>query len=216
MLVELAPEHLRVDRRRLRQERCAEARRERRLRLRDADLRTGELRREAGEEVVERLVAAQSRDRRQDPECIGGEHDHRTRMPGPLLRMRIRDLLELVRGTRVLRLGVVVEVESPALVDRDVLEDRPERVRRLEDLRLGVGGEADHLRVTAAFEVEDTGIAPAVLVVADQRALRVGRERRLSGSREPEEDRGAPVGRRRSRSSASAGCPRAAGGRSSR
>ena len=32
-------------------------------------------------------------------------------------------------------------------------------------------------------------VAPAVLVVADQRAVRVGRQRRLPGSREPEEDR---------------------------
>src|SRR5579863_3554458 len=51
VLVELVAEHLRVHGRRLRQERRREARRERRLRLGDPDLRAGELRREAGEEV---------------------------------------------------------------------------------------------------------------------------------------------------------------------
>ena len=58
VLVELLAEHLRVDRRALRQERRAEAGRERRLRLGDADLGARELRGEAGEEVVERLLAA--------------------------------------------------------------------------------------------------------------------------------------------------------------
>ena len=57
VLVELLAEHPRVHRRRLRQERLAEAGRERRLRLGDADLGAGELRGEAGEEVVERLLA---------------------------------------------------------------------------------------------------------------------------------------------------------------
>jgi hypothetical protein len=114
-------------------------------------------------------------------------------MPGALLRMRIRNLLELVRGPRVLRLRVVVEVDSAALVDDHVLENRAEGVGRLEDLRLGVGRQANHLRVAAALHVEDASVAPAVLVVTDERALRIGRERRLAGAREPEEDGSAPV-----------------------
>ena len=75
--VELLAEQPRVDGRRLRQERLAEAGRERRLRLGDADLGAGELRGEAGEEVVERLLAREPRDRRQDPERVGGEEDDR-------------------------------------------------------------------------------------------------------------------------------------------
>ena len=110
-------------------------------------------------------------------------------MPGPLRRQGVRDLLELVGGARVLGLRVVVKVDDAALVDDDVLEDRPERARRLVDLRLGLRREADHLRVAAALEVEDALVAPAVLVVADQLALRIGRERRLAGTGQPEEDR---------------------------
>ena len=56
-----------------------------------------------------------------------------------------------------------------------------------------VAREADRLRVAAALDVEDAAVAPAVLVVADQRALRVGRQRRLAGAREAEEDRDAAV-----------------------
>jgi len=52
-----------------------------------------------------------------------------------------------------------------------------------EDLRLFFLGQIDALRIAAAFKIENTGGAPAVLVVADQPPRRVGRERRLAGAR---------------------------------
>ena len=48
----------------------------------------------------------------------------------------------------------------------------PKRLRGGVDLRLGLARQADHLGVAAAFEVEDRGVRPAMLVVADQRAAR--------------------------------------------
>ena len=191
--VELLAEQLRVDRRPLRPERGAEAGREGGLRLGHAELGAGELRRVAGEEEEERLLAAEARDRRQDPEGVGSEEDHRPRMAGALRRQRVRDLLELVRGTGVLGLGVVVEIEHAALVDRDVLEHGAEAVHGLPDLRLGVGRETDRLGVAAALEVEEPLVAPAVLVVPDQQPLGIGRERRLARAREPEEDGHVPA-----------------------
>ncbi len=139
MLVELVREHPRVELRRLGHERRAEARRERRLRLRDADLGARELRGEPGEEPVLRLLAGQARDRRQDAERVRREEDDVLRVPGHLVRMGVGDPLELVGGAGVLRLRVVVEVDDAALVDRDVLEDRPERVGHAEDVGLGLG-----------------------------------------------------------------------------
>jgi hypothetical protein len=59
-------------------------------------------------------------------------------------------------------------------VEVDVLEDRPEPASRGEDVRLVHRREADGLRVAAALEVEHAIVAPAVLVVADEDALRVG------------------------------------------
>ena len=84
--LELLAEHARVDRRRLRQERRAEARRERRLRLLDPDLGPCELRGEPGEEPVERLVAREPRDRGQDPERVRGQEDDALGMARPLRR----------------------------------------------------------------------------------------------------------------------------------
>src|SRR5262245_63761041 len=114
-------------------------------------------------------------------------------MPRALLRVRVRDLLELVGGSGVLGLRVVVEVELALRVDDDVLDDRPEGVCRPVDLRLGLLGQTDDLRVAAALEVEDAAPAPAVLVVADEAPLRIGGERRLPGSGQPEEDGGASI-----------------------
>ncbi len=65
----------------------------------------------------------------------------------------------------------------------------PKRSRGGEDLGLALAPQADHLGVAAALEVEDAVVAPAVLVVADQRALGIGREGRLAGAREAEEER---------------------------
>ncbi len=146
-----------------------------------------------GQEVEHRLLARQPRDRREDPEGVCGQEDDGARVAGPLGRERVRDLLELVGGSRVLRLRVVVQVEHAALVHDHVLEHRAPATRGLVDLRLGLGREADHLRVAAALDVEDPLLAPAVLVVADQVPLWIGRERRLAGPGEPEEDRDAAV-----------------------
>ncbi len=49
--------------------------RERGLRLLDADLGAGELGRVAADEVVGGLLAGEPRDRRQDPERVGGQED---------------------------------------------------------------------------------------------------------------------------------------------
>jgi hypothetical protein len=57
------------------------------------------------------------------------------------------------------------------------------------DLRLALLVEVDDLGVAAALEVEDAVVVPAVLVVADQLALRVGGQRGLAGAGEAEEER---------------------------
>ena len=101
-------EQPRVHRRRLGQERPAEARREHRRRLGDADLGPGEPGGEAREEVVGRLRLGEPRDRRHDAEGIGGEEDDVRRMPCALGRQRVRDRLEAVGAARVLRLRVAV------------------------------------------------------------------------------------------------------------
>ena len=73
-------------------------------------------------------------------------------------------------------------------IENHILQNRAE-AQRLEYIRLALGREIDCLRVAAAFDVEDTVVAPAVLVVTDEIALRVGGERRLPCAAEPKEQR---------------------------
>jgi hypothetical protein len=63
-----------------------------------------------------------------------------------------------------------------------VLEHRT-KLHRVPDVRFLLLRELDHLGVAAAFDVEDTVIAPAMLVVADEETLGIRRQRRLPGSR---------------------------------
>ena len=74
-------------------------------------------------------------------------------------------------------------------IERHIFHDRAEAFGRRIDLRLRFARELDRLGVAAALEIEDAAAAPPVFVVADERALRIGGERRLAGAGETEEDR---------------------------
>src|SRR5690606_41133465 len=67
------------------------------------------------------------------------------------------------------------------------LQHRAEALAGGEDLGFGLFGEGDHLGVAAALEVEDAVVGPAVLVVTDEAAVGIGRERRLAGAGEAED-----------------------------
>ena len=64
-----------------------------------------------------------------------------------------------------------------------VLQHRPEPMRRGINLRLRFLAQVDDLGVTAALEVEDAVRTPAMLVIANERPLRITAERRLAGAR---------------------------------
>ena len=173
-----------------RQEGCAEAGREGRRRLGDAALRACELGGEAREEVVLRLLGGQDRNRGQHAECVGREEDDL--LGGRSLRYGLHDVLDVedrVRYAGVLRNRLVGVVDLALLVHRHVLQQRV-AADGVPDVRLVLLREVDHLGVAAALEVEYAIVVPAVLVVADELTLRVGRKRGLAGSRQAEEDSG--------------------------
>ena len=109
---------------------------------------------------------------------------------GDAARARVRDRGQRVGAPGVLGPAAVVEIEDVGVgVHRDVLEHGAEHPRRGMDRGLRARREPDHLGVAAALEVEEAVAAPAVLVVAEQRPVRVGRQRGLAGAGEAEEDR---------------------------
>ena len=77
-----------------------------------------------------------------------------------------------------------VEIERARhVVDRDVLQDGPEAPGRCIDFGLCLGAQANHLGVATPFEVEQSVVAPAVLVIPDQATVGIGGKGRLSGPR---------------------------------
>ena len=168
----------------------AEACRERGLRFRDAALGARDLRGVPGEEVIHRLLPGELGDRRQHAEGVGRQEDDVPGVPAASARHVVADVRQRVRRARVLGDALVLELHLPAVgIEHDVLEDRAEHLRGPVDVGLALRREVDDLGVAAPLEVERAFAAPAVLVVADEPARRVGRQRRLAGAGEAKEER---------------------------
>ena len=73
-------------------------------------------------------------------------------------------------------------------IEDHVFEYRAE-AQRLENVRFALGREVDRLRVAAAFDIKDTIVAPAMLIVADEMTLRIGGECGLARATEAKEKR---------------------------
>ena len=115
-------------------------------------------------------------------------------MAGHAGARRARNEVKRISGAGVLGLLVAVVVgDAGHRIEHDVFQHGAEAVGGVPDLRLGLGRELDGLGVAAAFEIEDAVGRPAGLVVADQDAVRIGRERGLAGAGQAEEQRAVAV-----------------------
>ena len=93
---------------------------------------------------------------------------------------RPRNVRHGVRDARILRFRAVIIIRyTRHRIENHVLQHRSE-TNRVPNLRLALSGKLDALGVTAAFDVEYALIRPTVLVVTDQRAIGIGRKRRLT------------------------------------
>src|SRR5215210_467126 len=183
-------EHLGVGGRRQGKERGPEARGERRLDLGlHLGLRPGELGGVAREEVVGGLRRREGAYGGQHPEGVGGQKQDGGGVDAPAFGDRARYVLQRVGDAGVLRQHTVrVVYFARAPVDNHLLQHGP-KADGVPDLGFLLGTQVYRLRVAASLEVEDPGVRPAVLVVADQIPLGAGREGRLASTREPEEER---------------------------
>ena len=120
---------------------------------------------------------------------IAGEEDDIGRVVvGDAGDLGIFDVLDGVSAASVLREGGVVVVDDAGDgVKDDVLKDGAE-LDGVVDVWLFFGGEANAFGVAATLDIEDAAVRPAMLVVADEGALRVGREGGLARAGEAEED----------------------------
>ena len=170
------------------EERSTEARRERGLRLGDPHFGAGDFRGVAANEVIHRVRGRERANRREHAERVASEENHIGRMAGCARDFRVVDEFDRIRAARVECDPRVRVVHAVVFIEHHVFEYRAE-AQRPENIRLALWREVDRLRVAAAFDIEDAVVAPAVLVVADEMALRVGGESGLARAAEAEEQR---------------------------
>ena len=90
-------------------------------------------------------------------------------------------MIDRVRYTSVLGNALVSEVNLAVLINSHVLKESVTSDGTV-DIRFRLFVEVDDLSVATAFEVEDTVVVPAVLVVTDEETLRIGRKGCLASS----------------------------------
>jgi len=93
-----------------------------------------------------------------------------------------------IRHAGILGHRLVGEIDLALRADRHVLQQRV-AADSVPDVGLVLFREIDDLGIAAALEVEHAVVVPAVLVVADELTLGIGREGRLARTRQTEEDR---------------------------
>ena len=171
------------------QERLSEAGGEGGLGLGHTVLSTGHLGGVTRDEVEHRLLGSELGDGREHTTGVAGEEDDvRGMLVGDAGHLGVLNVLDGVGATGVLGEGRVVVVDDTADgVEDDVLQDGSEP-DGVENIRLLLGRETNALGVAATLDVEDTTVRPAVLVVTDQGTLGIGRQSRLTRTRETEED----------------------------
>ncbi len=93
----------------------------------------------------------------------------------------IRNMGDGISGAGVFGERSVIQIDVPrAHVHGDVFENRAETPGGFVNLRLALARQLDDFGVAATFKIEDSVIAPAMFVVANQRALGIGRQGCLS------------------------------------
>ena len=155
-----------------------------------AALGTSQLCGKAGEEVVLGLLRSQYGYGRQHAESVSGEEDHV--LCGGRGAYGAHYVLNMVDGVGyagVLGNALIGKVYLAVLIEGYILEESI-ALDGVVDIRLGFLIQINDLCIASAFEVEHAIVVPAVLVVAYQQALGVGRQRGLAGAGKAKEDGG--------------------------
>jgi len=114
-------------------------------------------------------------------------------------RLGAFDVRQRIGRSRVLRETLIVVIRLARVRIEDHILQHAAEADGVPYARLALAREANRLGVAAALDVENAVPRPAVLVIADQAPLAVGRQRRFAGAGQTEKQRGvagrAEVGR---------------------
>ena len=175
------------------QECLAEACGEGRCRLCDSTLGSCKLCSKSGQEVVLGLLRCQNGYRRKYAERVCGQEDYilsvRTGRNYIYILRDLLDVVDRVRYTGILCNALISEINLAFCIQSYILQQSV-FLDCIVDIRLRVLIQVDNLCIAAALEVEYAVVVPAVLVVADQKTLRVCGKGGLTSSGKSEEDSG--------------------------
>ncbi len=96
-------------------------------------------------------------------------------------RSDLFDMMNRVRYTGILGYALIIEIAGAVCSNGNVLQ-KSVSSDCVIDIRLRFLIQTDNLSIAATFEVEDTIVIPAVLVITDEESLRVGRQGGLTGT----------------------------------
>ena len=140
--------------------------------------------------MVHRLIGRELRNRGQHAISICRQHDDVFWHRAHIVFGRVRDEIDRIRPTAIFSQARVIEIELPCFrVHHDIFKHSTKALGRRKNFRFGFGRKPYHFGVTAAFEIEDRSVRPAMLIVADQCPRSIRAERRLARTRKSKENR---------------------------
>ena len=170
------------------QECLTEASGEGRSWLCDTTLCTSQFCCETRQEVVLSLLWSQYRYWRKYAECICRQEDNVLRCGSRRDRANnVLNMIDRVGYTGVLGYALISEIDLAFSIQGNVLKQCITS-DSVVDIRLRLFIQVDNLRIAAALEVEYTVVIPAVLVITDEKTLRVCRQSCFSCSGKTKED----------------------------
>jgi len=188
VLSHLGSEHVSIESRVEREESFTETSREGSLRFNDTNFSSSNLSGVTGDEVIHSLRRGELSNRRKNTVGITSQEDNVLGVSTNRGELSIWNVLKRVASSGILSDINVIIVDSLAggIGELDVLEDSAE-LDSIEDFWFPFSGEIDGLSVASTFDVEDTIIGPAVLVITEKFSLGISGEGGLASSGETEE-----------------------------
>ena len=177
MMLDLIREHAGVAHRVEGEERLSEAGGECGLGFGDAVFGAGHLGGVAGDEVEHCLLAIELGDGREDAPSVAGEEDDVGWMTiGKAGDLGVLDIFDGVCASGILCECAVIVVDDPGFGVKDhVLKDAA-KADGVEDVGLFLFRQIDALGIASSFDIEDSSVSPAVLVIPNKCPLGICRQ----------------------------------------
>ena len=137
--------------------------------------------------MIHGLCAVQLGNGRQHAKGVAGQHDDVFRVFGAPGGRGIGDKVQRIGHAGILGFGRVVKIRNAGDgVNHHIFHHGAEALGGGENFRLGLARQFDGLGIAAALKIKDAVLAPAMLVVADENARRIRRERGFAGAGQAE------------------------------